>query len=50
MEALWEEFKPVALENHEFSDRRNTNVKWKSLHFRSIENPIEGTHSEIVLS
>ena len=48
METLSEEFEPVALENYEFQDRPNMNVKWNPLHFRTIKIPIGGTQSEIV--
>ena len=47
---LLQEFKPVALENYEFEDRRNINIKWTLSHFRTIKIPIEGTQSEIAPS
>ena len=50
IEKLSEEFKPVALENYEFEDRRNKNIKKILLHFRIIKIPIEKTQSEIILS
>ena len=43
METLSEKFKLVALQNYEFQQRQNTNVKWTFLRFLTIKTAIETT-------